>query len=107
MLTLVYDAIDGQAFPDGQVDTYVEAIVKEIGIGVEVPITFSTDNILNGIRVAIKQGRIPLDQVRLVCYRVISGEIVDRELRIYESGGITPWPDGFCDTNYTYLMKLL
>lgn len=131
MLTLIYDAYEGEAFRDGHVHHVVEGLIQQLRNAPNVPlkIVFSTDNILNAIRVAIKHKRIDHTDVRLFNRRgvtnlyirpdshpdgqaVYEGEEIgaterDRELRIYPDAGISPWPNGFCDRLDFYLMELI
>lgn len=131
MLTLIYDAYEGQSFRDGHVHQVVEGWIRRLKIAPNVPIevVFSTDNILNAIRVAIKHKRIDHTDVRLLNRRGVTNLYIrpdshpdgpavyegteigatehDQELRIYPSAGIRPWPNGFCDRLEFYLMELI
>lgn len=111
MLTLIYDAVLGRPIADGLVERYVDRLQRKLERGEDVVCVFSTDNVLNAIRVRIRNKVIPLDSVRLLYRRGPDGwankDQSDQELRIYPSAGIAPWPDGFCDRIETYLMELL
>lgn len=75
-------------------------------MGVQVIIETHSDHILNGIRRAVKSGRLSHDQASIHFFTQRSAEgpqvinpVMDRE------GNIDTWPDGFFDqfdkdTNY-------
>lgn len=131
MIRLIYDAYEGKAFRDGDVHRVVEDIIVRAGNGDNIEVVFATDNFLNAMRVAIVHKRIDVDSVQLLCRRRVAnlyvhdnnqdntgGKIIEevdffgdeqpeRLLRIYPSGGISPWPKGFCDRTEFYLMELL
>lgn len=107
MLHLIYDAIDGHATPDGKVDQLADQLVHDALSGIDREFHFSTDNLLNAVRVAVRRGQISIDQVKITCHRVVGGEVIDREVKIYPSGGLRPCPKGFCDRVEVYLSELL
>jgi len=77
--------------------------------GVQLFIESHSDHFLNGIRVAVKEGMIPCDQVKLF--------FLERGLSVHETmvvspnidklGRISMWPKGFFDESDTLLEKLL
>jgi hypothetical protein len=119
MIVLRYDSLRGNPYADGMADRIVAHRIRrqKHAPGLEHLIHTSTDNVLNALRVALKQGRIALQDIRI--------EYVDRErafnepaphnappyrirtLRLYPSGGISPRPRGFADFTEHWLMELL
>jgi hypothetical protein len=114
MLYLTYDALNGAPYRDGEIEHYITAIVHAQN---EHPLTLmelstATDNIINGIRVAIKQGRIPLHLVRLQFrnyypHGMFFGGGLLQTLAIDGDGRISDWPVGFCDTNDKFIEALI
>jgi predicted ATPase len=66
--------------------------------GVQVIVETHSDHLLNGIRRAVKAGRIPSEQVALHFFRP-RGEALDQVVspQLDASGNIDTWPDGFFD----------
>lgn len=111
MITLIYDAFQGTPHRDGEVITTVDTLAAQNTADTtqEIIITTATENLLNALRVAVRQEKIPLEQVRIV-YRKpedSSGPAADRIVKLYKSGGIAPWPNGFADITDRLLMELL
>jgi hypothetical protein len=102
MIKMIYRAKSGNAFPDGRVIEEVEWLITLLP---DTEISFSTENILLAVRVAIKQGRLPREAVEL-WFDAENGS-PKRRLTIYPGGGISPWPDGFCDTTDNLIIALL
>lgn len=77
--------------------------------GVQVVIETHSDHVLNGIRVAIRQGALPADNctINFFAHNPTVGQPEIIHPRIYESGGISPWPEGFFDQFDRDLLELL
>ena len=82
--------------PTGQVE--MGRFLAEIAAtGVQVLVETHSDHVLNGIRLAVKKGRIPAPDVKLVF--IVNGgvekgvKVVTPEIR--EDGAISEWPAGF------------
>ena len=77
--------------------------------GVQLFIETHSDHFLNGIRVAVKEGLIPADKVKLFFLeRGTSGhETMVVSPEIDKLGRISMWPKGFFDEGDTLLEKLL
>ena len=66
--------------------------------GVQLIVETHSDHVLNGIRRAVKGGRLTPDQVALHFFRPRSGEGAQvLSPQIDRKGGIDTWPDGFFD----------
>ena len=78
-----------------------ELIARAASCGIQVIVESHSDHILNGIRVAVRQGIIEPDKVRLyylsrsVETNQFSSEVISP--RIDKDGRIDEWPDGFFD----------
>lgn len=77
--------------------------------GVQLFIETHSDHFLNGIRVAVKEGLLDPDYIKLYFFE---RELSSHRSKIYspkmdENGRIDPWPEGFFDENIKQLEKLL
>lgn len=119
MLKLVYNPYTGYATRDGDLPEKVRELSEMTMSEEEYTFVFATDNLLNAMRVEFRQKRLPLDRFSLWYHRTDPlprhpefGDIQlfpdgFVQLRLYPSGGISPWPHGFCDRTEFYLMDLL
>lgn len=102
-ITLRYDPINGEAFPDGvcdeQVNSWIEQFLSENTE--DYTCSFSTENILFPIRIAVKNGRIKSEQV-IVIFKE-TNEIIEWS----GNGRLKTWPIGFCDHYENWLNALL
>lgn len=108
MIFLTYDALCGVPYRDGEVVQYTDAIINaQTFTGVDLHITCATANLILALRVAIKDGILPLDGVSLQYrdYRVDHHGIL-RPLRIDSNGRIDQPHPGFCDTTDGYVEEL-
>jgi predicted ATPase len=71
--------------------------------GVQVIIETHSDHVLNGIRRAVRSKLITPEQMSILFF---TGEGAFDRPRIYPSGGIEPWPEGFFDQMEKDLMEL-
>lgn len=71
--------------------------------GIQVIVETHSDHVLNGIRRAVRTKMITPEQVSILFF--LGGGAVEQP-RIYPSGGIDPWPDGFFDQMEKDLMEL-
>jgi predicted ATPase len=77
--------------------------------GVQVVIETHSDHILNGIRIAVKQALLDPDKVA-INYFINPDERGPQRIiqpKMYQNGGIRPWPKGFFDQSERDLRKLL
>lgn len=83
-----------------------ELIARAASGGVQVIIETHSDHILNGIRLSVKQGIIPPDDIRLnYFYQKIVSDLALGERVIHQKcspvilkdGSLSDWPDGFFD----------
>lgn len=66
--------------------------------GVQVIVETHSDHILNGIRRAVKAGRLPPENVALHFFKPRSAEVAQVETPVLDRfGNIDSWPDGFFD----------
>ncbi|CAG0976943.1 hypothetical protein ANRL4_01624 [Anaerolineae bacterium] len=97
--------------PRGQV-RIGELMARAAAAGIQVVVETHSDHVLNGIRVAVRQGIVTPDQVALHFFQrpeeddgTIGVEVVTPE--IDEDGRIDYWPEGFFDEYGKSLRSLL
>jgi len=96
MITVVYDPFHDIGIPDGTAMLVAQAIVGTLPAGDKV--TIGTGLVIDAIRVLVKTGEIPHDQVQFE----YNGITID----IDENGHCDPWPEGFNDTMEKLLVQL-
>jgi predicted ATPase len=76
--------------------------------GVQVVVETHSDHVLNGIRVAAKRRLIQADTVAInfLTTEPDDRSVVVRVPRLYDDGGIDPWPSGFFDQFDADLLEL-
>lgn len=88
-------------------------LARVAAAGVQVVVETHSDHVLNGIRVAVREGawgvKIPADDVSIQYFMAADGEGPQRVMtpKLYPSGGIAPRPEGFFDQIDKDLMELL
>lgn len=109
MITICYDAVNGVPFRDGEIEIYIAAMQSHIANNMEnLTLTVATENIINGVRVAVKQKRLPHDQVRMeYAEPQPDGSCRLVHLGMNTNGRYPIWPAGYCDTNERYIDKLI
>jgi predicted ATPase len=76
--------------------------------GISVIVETHSDHFLNGVRLAVKAGQIPSDQVKLLFFSGASdNEHGIEELRVDGEGNISNWPSGFFDQAEHDMVRLL
>lgn len=109
MFILRYDAYTGIPFRDGEVEFYINAIQSYLAKNADDLIFLvSTENIINGVRCAVKDGRLALDQIRMEYNEYAADGTHNTAQLTMNAGGRYPhWPAGYCDTNERYIDKLI
>ena len=84
-------------------------LAQVVSAGVQVVIETHSDHVLNGIRRAVRDTTVSADEVVINYFRVPEGEGVQQVVqpKMYPSGGIRPWPQGFFDQAERDLRKLI
>ena len=100
-LVIYYDPMDWTtALPDGKCKEYANQLVSAASIAEEpIDVVISNHLVFNEIRIAVKKGLILPEDVEIR----FNNELI----RIYPSGGVSPWPDGFCDHIDKQLLELI
>lgn len=99
-LTIKYDSMIGDCVPDGMAKDYVDSRINLLMTGEgDVHLKVSSFVIIDEFRLAVKEKRIPVDQIKFKYGTMF--------LDINEDGMIAPWPDGFCDVYDKILDGLL
>jgi predicted ATPase len=88
-----------------------ELIALAASCGIQIILETHSDHVLNGIRRAVKHNKLDADKVQINYFeRYLKKGQPTTEIitpRIYQSGGIDKWPDGFFDQAEKDLMDLL
>jgi predicted ATPase len=84
-------------------------LARTAAAGVQVILETHSDHVLNGIRRAVRNEILAPEQVSLHFFASADGEAPQQVLqpRIFASGGIEPWPEGFFDQLDRDLIELL
>lgn len=85
-------------------------LITAAGAGnVQIIIETHSDHILNGMRVAVKGGKIPADKINLLYFYKDEEDYGHkiRQPQLYSDGRISEWPDGFMDEWDKALLDLL
>ena len=99
MITIIYDARNGIAIPDGQISDVVDSIVESGRMGRDETHMFSTSIVIDALRLAVKEKRINHDQI------VFSFN--NQTIRVDPFGNLEQWPEGFCDLWTKILIELI
>ncbi|MBE9250920.1 DUF3696 domain-containing protein [Dolichospermum sp. LEGE 00240] len=88
-----------------------ELIALAASCGIQIILETHSDHVLNGIRKAVRHNKLEADKVQINYFeRYLKKGQPTTEIitpRIYQSGGIDRWPDGFFDQAEKDLMDLL
>ncbi|MBO1072086.1 MAG: DUF3696 domain-containing protein [Dolichospermum sp. DEX189] len=88
-----------------------ELIALAASCGIQIILETHSDHVLNGIRKAVRHQKLDADKVQINYFeRYLKKGQPTTEIitpRIYQSGGIDKWPDGFFDQAEKDLMDLL
>ncbi|MEA5616476.1 DUF3696 domain-containing protein [Cronbergia sp. UHCC 0137] len=88
-----------------------ELIALAASCGIQIILETHSDHVLNGIRKAVRHNKLEADKVQINYFeRYLKKGQPTTEIitpRIYQSGGIDRWPDGFFDQAEQDLMELL
>jgi len=111
-LQLIYDAVNGLPIRDGEVDLYVDTIIRTHADSV-ITLDIASELLVTAIRVAIREGRLAPDHLQMLyrAYRADAGGLLReqplQEIHFDRHGRSGFWPAGFCDHSENYLMRLL
>lgn len=104
MIIMTYDPMNGVAVPDGNVWSVVDFLIWSLRNakysieGISVAKDFSTENVFNAMRVAVKQNKISCNEVE---FRYKDETItIDKDGLIYK-------PKGFLDCSHNMLEQLI
>lgn len=98
-LRLIWDPIEGLAFPEGRVVEETARFLDEWQEGKRTEVIFGQDQILNEYRLRICKKMLEPSDIELV----VHGEIIE----ITDKGRLKTWPRGFCDMIENQLMALI
>ncbi len=94
--------------PQGQV-RMGELMARAASCGIQIVVESHSDHILNGVRVAVREGLLSPEQLRLYFLERTSQQMSSHVIspRVDHNGRIDQWPDGFFDEWEKSLEKLL
>ncbi len=76
--------------------------------GVQLFVETHSDHIINGLRIAVKKGKIKPDQVFINYFSLNEAHLADsRRLKIDPDGGLEKWPKGFFDEWDNSIIQLM
>lgn len=98
---LIFENPEAHIHPKGQ-RQIGELIARAAANGIQVIVETHSDHILNGIRLAVKNGQIQTDQVQLNYFNVYEDQdgMIKHDMtspEILSDGSLSNWPDGFFD----------
>lgn len=111
---LLIENPEAHLHPRGQM-AMGELIARSVSAGVQVLVETHSDHVLNGLRLAVKDGLVPADQIAIHFFRRTEREdggnsrvehIVDTPV-LDADGRIDHWPDGFFDQYDIALGRLI
>lgn len=91
ILTVTYDAFNGDSVPDALAENYVNSIIDRLKYE-DVNVTVGSDMIVSHIRLAIGLGKLHHEDVTFL--------FKDEVIKFGRYGSMVQpsrWPDGFCD----------
>ena len=86
-----------------------ELMARAASCGIQIVVESHSDHILNGVRVAVREGLLSPEQLRLYFLERTSQQMSSHVIspRVDHNGRIDQWPDGFFDEWEKSLEKLL
>lgn len=87
-----------------------ELMARAASCGVQIIVETHSDHFLNGLRIAVKRGVLPAEQVRLFYFQKDSEHGYRHTVTspvIYSDGQLDHWPKGFMDEWENMLLELL
>jgi len=109
---LIVENPEAHLHPRGQ-SAIGKFLARVASAGVQVIVETHSDHVLNGIRVAVREGawgkKLDADEVSIQYFMAADSEGPQRVRtpKMYPNGGIRPWPKGFFDQYESDLRKLL
>lgn len=81
-------------------------LAKVAKTGVQVILESHSDHILNGLRIAIKEKTISVDDLKILFFHDSVKDII-KELKVDKNGDINEWPEDFFDQQEIDLQRLM
>lgn len=99
MLTVIYDPINGPAFPDLKVMEHASNIIALYKEGTVTVCPVGTDALVQAFRVQVARGNINHNELEF--------QYGGASISVDSCGMLKCWPSGFCDEYENMLMELL
>jgi len=98
MITIEFDAINGQPIADGLVEEFVINTLSQHNTDKNIQISVSNALVIDQFRVFVKNKYISNEMIQFL----FQGQIINPT----SNGRIEKWPKGFCDHQMYLLSKL-
>lgn len=98
-LRLVWDPLEGVAFPEGRVVEEAARFLDEWREGKRTELVFGQDQVLNEFRIRVSKKMLEPSDLEIV----VNGEVIE----INDKGRLNHWPQGFCDLIERQLSRLI
>ncbi len=101
MLTIVYDSVNGVSRADGNVIDYCkEKISRYLNEEKDSDfVVIGSENLVYGFRLLVKRNAIDCNQIQFM-YK-------DKTIKVYNTGALAFFPEGFCDFVENALLELI
>lgn len=108
---LLIENPEAHLHPKGQTEL-AKLISKVAKFGVQIIIETHSDYILDGLRLAVKEGLISKEETRIYYLELEKGEVGDYNTKkispeIQDNGHLNEWPENFFDTSINNKMQLI
>jgi predicted ATPase len=105
---LLIENPEAHLHPSGQT-RMGEMLVLAASCGVQIVVETHSDHLLNGVRIAVKNKKIPHDDVKCFFFKAESSEapVTVSPISIDKHGMIDYWPEDFFDETEKSLMRLV
>lgn len=109
VLEVIYDPIRGVAHSDHNAVRLVDIWLATLLFQTSAVYSVSTSNVINVLRVAVRRERIDPQKLRIIYQKPADFDGPERDIpiKVYRSGGLSPWPEGFCDIDSECYLNLL
>jgi len=109
MVLLLIENPEAHLHPSGQTKMG-KMLALAASCGVQIVVETHSDHLLNGVRIAVKEGKLPCTDVKCYFFKTddaSSEPSIVEQLMMDKYGMLDYWPDGFFDETEKNLMQLL
>lgn len=102
MLSIVYDAYNGEAIADGHAYNKANELIELHKLTGEVVYNSASSHVIDSIRLLVAKGKISNNDV-IYKFNSADGE---KSIKVDKNGRLEFWPEGFCDHSMNFLSEL-